>query len=412
MADIKTLRETMANIATEARSKLSEVTDDTPEERAAEIEREFDAMMVSADKLQERIEREERAEALMAKLQQPDTSKIPATEARTAPAVDNGLVMDYRTAFAEMISAGGDAYVDAEVRNVLKEYRVQVGGTNASGGFTVPVTLANFIVESMKAHGPMYSSELFSVINDTTGNTFNIPTNDDTTKTAEAHTEGTQPTDDGGKDAVFGQKSLGAFAFNTEWVRWSAELNTDSVLNMESFLGRLLGQRMARIANSKLTTGSGSSDVEGIVTNSAVGKTAASATAINADEIIDLVHSVDPAYRVGNAAFMMNDSTLAAIRKLKDGDGNYLWQMGNYQAGVPQNLLGYNVVINQDMDSIATAKKTVLFGDMSQYYVRKVGQPAIYVARERFAPDFGILGYIRFDGVLADTAAIKHLVQA
>ncbi len=412
MADIKSLRETMANIATEARSKLNEINDETPEARASEIEREFDAMMAESDKLQGRIDREERAAALMSKLEQPDTSKIPAVEARTAPAVDNGLTMDYRTAFAEMISAGGDAYVDAEVRNVLKEYRVQVGGTNTSGGFTVPVTLANFIVESMKAHGPMYSSELFSVINDTTGNTFNIPTNDDTTKTAEAHTEGTQPTDDGGKDAVFGQKSLGAFAFNTEWVRWSAELNTDSVLNMESFLGRLLGQRMARIANSKLTTGSGSSDVEGIVTNSAVGKTAASATAINADEIIDLVHSVDPAYRVGNAAFMMNDSTLAAIRKLKDGDGNYLWQMGNYQAGVPQNLLGYNVVINQDMDSIATAKKTVLFGDMSQYYVRKVGQPAIYVARERFAPDFGILGYIRFDGVLADTAAIKHLVQA
>ena len=193
---------------------------------------------------------------------------------------------------------------------------------------------------------------------------------------------------------------------------WSAELNTDSVLNMESFLGRLLGERMARIANSKLTTGSGSSDVEGIVTNSAAGVTAASATAVTADEIIDLVHSVDPAYRVGNAAFMMNDSTLAAVRKLKDGDGNYLWQMSNYQAGVPQNRLGYNVVVNQDMDSIATAKKTILFGDMSYYYVRKVGQPAIYVARERFAPDFGILGYIRFDGVLSNTAAIKHLVQA
>ena len=109
---------------------------------------------------------------------------------------------------------------------------------------------------------------------------------------------------------------------------------------------------------------------------------------------------------------MMNDSTLAAVRKLKDGDGNYLWQMGNYQAGVPQNLLGYNVVVNQDMDSIATAKKTILFGDMSYYYVRKVGQPAIYVARERFAPDFGILGYIRFDGVLSNTATIKHLIQA
>ena len=88
------------------------------------------------------------------------------------------------------------------------------------------------------------------------------------------------------------------------------------------------------------------------------------------------------------------------------------WGDFSSAAGVPQNLLGYNVVVNQDMDSIATAKKTILFGDMSYYYVRKVGQPAIYVARERFAPDFGILGYIRFDGVLSNTAAIKHLVQA
>ena len=137
---------------------------------------------------------------------------------------------------------------------------------------------------------------------------------------------------------------------------------------------------MTRIANSKLTTGYGSSDVEGIVTNSVAGVTAASATAVTADEIIDLVHSVDPACCVRNAAFMMNDNTLASVRKPKDGDGNYLWQMGNYQAGVPQNLLGYNVVVNQDMGSIATAKKTILFGDMS------------------------------FDGVLSNTAAIKHLV--
>ena len=70
---------------------------------------------------------------------------------------------------------------------------------------------------------------------------------------------------------------------------------------------------MARIANSKLTTGSGSSDVEGIMTNSAAGVTAASTTAVTADEIINLVHSVDPTYRVGNAAFMMNDNTLAAV---------------------------------------------------------------------------------------------------
>jgi len=344
-----------------------------------------------------------------------DISKRPTFEQRSAPAVDHGQVVDYRHAFYEMVSNGGVDGLDNEVRQVLRqgEARAQTAGTNTAGGFTVPTELASFIEKSMIASGPMYGDQYFTTINTTAGNAFNIPTVDDTTVAAEAHTEGTQPTDDGGKDATFAQKTLNAFAFNSEWVRWSAELNMDSVLNMESLLGELLGERLGRIANSKLTTGSGSSDVEGIVTNSAAGVTAAATGAITADEVIDLIHSVDPAYRASpNSAIMMNDSTLAAVRKLKDGNGNYLWQMGNYQAGVPQTLLGYNVVVNQDMDSLAAAKKVMLFGDMSKFYVRKVGAPSLYVARERFAPDFGILGYIRFDGVLTNTAAIKHLITA
>lgn len=415
MADIKDLREKMARIATEARAKLSDVSDDTPEDRAAEIEREFDAMMADHDKLAAKVERLEKVEAALRAGEAVDFSRRPQAEAGSAPAVDAGFQMDYRQAFAEMIAAGGDAYVDAEVRNVLKEHRVQTAGTTTAGGFTVPTELATFIEKAMIATGPMYGNQFFTYINSTDGRTFNIPTVDDTAVTAVAHTEGTQPTDDGGKDVTFGQKSLGAFAFDSEWVRWSAELNADSILNMESLLGELLGERLGRIANSKLTTGSGSSDVEGIVTNSAEGKVAAATNAVTADEIIDLIHSVDPAYRSApNTAIMMSDSTLAAVRKLKDGDGNYLWQMGNYQAGIPQNLLGYNVVVNQAMAGIGDGadSKIMLFGDMSKFYVRKVGAPSLYVARERFAPDFGILGYIRFDGVLTNTAAIKHLALA
>jgi len=413
MADVKDLREKMANIATEARSKLYEVKDDTPEERASEIEREFDAMMADHDKLAAKVERLGKVEAALRAGEEIDFDRRPTFENRSAPAVDNGLTMDYRAAFAEMIANGGEGYVDQEVRNVLKEHRVQTGGTTTAGGFTVPTELATFIDKAMIATGPMYRSDLFTVINSADGRPFNIPTIDDTAVTAEAHTEGTQPTDDGGKDATFGQKSVSAYAFDSEWIRWSAELNADSVLNMESLLGELVGERLGCIANSMLTTGSGSSDVEGIVTNSALGKTAAATAAITADEIIDLIHSVDPAYRsAANVALMMNDSTLAAVRKLKDGQGNYLWQMGNYQAGIPQNILGYNVVVNQAMDSLAAAKKVMLFGDMSKFYVRKVGAPSLYVARERFAPDFGILGYIRFDGVLVNTAAIKHLITA
>jgi HK97 family phage major capsid protein len=415
MAEIKELREKMANIATEARSKLSEVTDTTTEASAAEIEREFDAMMADHDKLGQKVERLQKVEAALRAGESIDLSRRPMADAGSARAVDEGFKMDYRSAFAEMIANGGEGYVDQEVRNVLKEYRVQTGGTNSAGGFTVPTELATFIEKAMIATGPMYGNQFFTVINTVAGNPFNIPTVDDTTVAAEAHTEGTQPTDDAGKDVTFSQKSLGAFAFDSEWVRWSAELNADSVLNMESLLGELLGERLGRIANAKLTTGSGSSDVEGIVTNSGAGKVAAATNAITADEIIDFIHSVDPAYRTSpNTAIMMADATLSAVRKLKDGDGNYLWQMGNYQAGVPQNLLGYNVVVNQAMANVGSgvSSKVMLFGDMSKFYVRKVGAPALYVARERFAPDFGILGYIRFDGVLTNTAAIKHLATA
>jgi HK97 family phage major capsid protein len=412
MADTKTLREQMATLAMQARDKIAEISD-VPEDRAAEIEREFDAMMTEHDKIGSRVEREERSAKALAALEAPDLSKRPAVEGRTAPATDTGVEMTYRHAFSELIAAGGEAYVSPEVRSVLQEQRVQTAGTTTAGGFTVPTELAAFVEQAMIATGPMYDSSLFTVINSTDGRTFNIPTVDDTAATAGAHTEGGTVTDDGGKDVVFAQKVLGAYAFDSEWVRWSAELNSDSIINMESLLGELLGSRLGRIANSKLTTGSGSSDVEGIVTNSALGKTAAGAAAITADEIIELIHSVDPAYRGSpNSAIMMNDSTLAAVRKLKDGDGNYLWQMGNYQAGVPQAILGYPVVVNQAMDSLATAKKVMLFGDMSKFYVRKVGGPSLYVARERFAPDFGLLGFVRFDGVLVNTAAIKHLITA
>jgi HK97 family phage major capsid protein len=108
---------------------------------------------------------------------------------------------------------------------------------------------------------------------------------------------------------------------------------------------------------------------------------------------------------------MFNDLTLAALRKLKDGDGRYIWTSGDVQNGVPGTILGYRYSINQAMDGIATGKKSMLFGDFGKYFVRKVGSPVIGVLRERFWPDLGIAGLIRLDGELGDTAAVKHLLQ-
>ena len=412
------LHEKRGRLVTQAREALEEIKTNTDEARAAELEARHDKIMADFDKLDATIKREEQVAAAEKRAEEARAKLRPIPADGEARAQDNGNTPEYRMVFAKVVCGMQDD-LTSEERAVLRqgaakfESRAQTAGTTTAGGFTVPTTLANFIDRAMKAWGPMYDEDICTTIATAAGNPLKIPTVDDTSVTATAHTEASALGDTGAKDVTFGQKALDAFTFDTDFVRWSWELSMDSIFAMESLLGELLGERLARIANTQLTTGTGSSAPNGVVTASALGKTAASATAITADEIIDLLHSVDPAYRQSpKARFMFNDSTLAAIRKLKDGQGNYLWQMGDVTAGQPGTLLGYRYSVNQAMDSIATAKKVVLFGDFGKYYVRKVGGPVVGVMRERFWPDLGIAGLIRFDGEIGQSAAVKHLITA
>jgi len=424
MADLKTLREQMANAATEARSLLDQSSAATDPARAAELETQHDKAMADFDKLSVQAERASKLDdvekRLAAQAESARQSRRPVADpAQVVPGGD----MTYRTAFHEYLRAQGNvAAMDGEARAMLESGRVSVEHraqttTNAAGGFTVPVELATFITRSMLAFGPMYDPGVTTEIVTAGGGVITMPTINDTTGAQMAvvkHVEGTTLTDDGGADAVFGEKRLEAYPFNTEWLRVSKELVDDSIFNMEALLGDLLGERLGRRANTELTTGDGTGDPNGIVTASSLGKTAVGTAAVTWDEILDLEHSVDPAYRVGpKVRYMFNDSTLLALRKLKDGDGNYLWQMGNVQAGIPASFNGRAYSINQAMASLATGLKPMLFGDFGKYYVRKVGQPLIGAIQDKdFWPGFGIAGYIRFDGELADTAAVKHLIMA
>ncbi|WP_064696072.1 phage major capsid protein [Rhizobium aegyptiacum] len=420
------LQEKRGRLVTEARAALEEIKKNTDEARAAELEGRHDTIMAEFDRVERNIKREEDQAAIEARFaarqEEERAKKRPGADSEErASGSETGEQVEYREVFLKFIANGAslDA-LDSEERKVLRagavqdmEKRVQTGGTNTAGGYTVPVELQNMLVRSMKAWGPMYDADVVSELVTTAGNQLPIPTTDDTSKTGVQGTEGTALTDDGSADAVFGQKQLEAYDFNTKFVKFSWQLAQDSIFNMEALLADLLGERLGRLANSQLTTGTGSSAPNGIVTAASAGKTAASATAIAADEIIDLTHTVDPAYRTSpKVRFMFNDLTLAAIRKLKDGQGNYLWAMGNVKEGVPGTLLGYNYSINQAMANIATGNKTIIFGDLGKYWVRKVGSPVIGVLRERFWPDLGVAGLIRFDGELLDTAAVKYLVQA
>lgn len=421
---LKDLIEKRNKLITEARSALDEITKNTDESRAAELDKRHDTIMADFDKVDSQIQREQRladAEKRATDADEEQRSRQRPISGGEGRGQDDGDKLEYREVFHKFVTSGADVNeLSAEERSILKagvqsakEFRAQNTGTTTAGGFTVPTELANQIVKSMAAWGPMYDEAITTTMTTASGNPIKIPTVDDTASTAEKHTEGTALTDDGGKDVTFGQKSLDAYVYDTEFVRWSMELGQDSIFNFESLLGELLGERLGRIANRELTIGDGSGDPNGIVTASSLGKTTAAAAAITVDEIIDLIHSVNPAYRQSpKVRFMFNDLTLAAIRKLKDGEGRYIWSGGDIQNGVPGTLLGYRYSINQAMAGIAAGAKPMVFGDFGKYFVRKVGSPVIGVLRERFWPDLGMAGLIRFDGELGDTAAVKHLIQA
>lgn len=419
------LHEKRGRLVAQAREALEEIKTNTDESRAAELNERHDKIMAEFDAIDAMIAREEKLASIEARAKEAEerarASRRPGSEAEAAGA-DAGDKVDYRSAFHAYLRAEGQmGALSGEERAVLAagyqnvETRAQTT-SNTAGGYTVPTELLNILVKSMAAWGPMYDENVATVITTASGNTLTMPTVNDTTggSLVVAHTQGTTLTDDGGADVTFGQKSLESYAFNTEWLRVSKELADDSIFAMETLLGDLLGERLGRVANTQLTTGTGSSAPNGIVTASTKGVDAAAVAAITADEIIDLVHSVDPAYRAGpKVAFMFNDTTLKLIRKLKDGDGNYLWQMGNVQQGVPGSLLGYRYFVNQAMATPAASAKSMLFGNFGKYFVRKVGAPLIGALQDKdFWPGFGVAGYIRFDGELSDTAAVKHILQA
>lgn len=410
------MREKQANLATQARAEMDKVTDDTPEAEAAEAERRFDAMMSDYDKLQEKIDREERledAERRAAEPRRPLDDRIDEAERREA-------APEYREVFEKQLRYGA-ASLDAEEREVLManyrstELRAQGTSPDAAGGYVVPEVFSDEINKSMAIWGPMFDANVTREIRTSGGNPIPWPTVDDTANETTQKAQNVAADDDGSDDVAFGQKLLEAYTHTTGVVRVSNELLEDSAFDMQSLLTDLFGERAGRGANRALTTGTGSSQPHGIVTASSLGKTAAAAASITSDELIDLLHSVDAAYRQSpRTIWQFNDLTLAAIRKLKDGQGNYLWQMGDVRIGEPATLLGHAYRVNNAMADIGASARPVIFGDHNRYVVRKVRNFMVMALRERYAEFFqtGMIGFNRFDGELVDTAAVKHLVMA
>jgi len=426
MPTLTELHNQRGELVTQARAATDEITANTDDDRVKELEDRADKIFAELDALDAKSKREERAAQIEKEQEELRSQKRPKGkdgETRSEDGdgnsqTDEQLQTEYREAFDAFLRSGCDpSALDGEQRALLRrghqELRTQTAGTAAAGGYTVPITLANEIVKSMKDWGPMYDGEIVREITTGSGNEFDIPTNDDTANSASALAEGADLTDDNSGDLVLGQKRLDAYVDATPWVKISFELMQDSAFNLEAFIAEALGERLGRRANARLTTGSGVSQPNGIMTASSLGKTAASASAIAADELLDFFHSVNAAYRRSpKCRWTFADTTLLVLRKLKDGQGNYLWQMGDVRVDQPDTLLGKPYSINDDVAAIATGARVMAFGDFSRYWVRKVGSPLIGTVRERFWPKIGLAGLIRFDGELVDSAAVKHFKMA
>ena len=411
---ISEMREKQAKILADARALRDEITDATVESRVAEIDASHDAAMVEYDKLEARIARDEAVEKREAELNAADERR-PIGEDRS---VKPGAKPDTRTqeerhkAIFDKFIRSGISELDKEDRAFLKglEDRAQSVGDNTKGGYFVPDQFQAELVKSLKAWGPMLDPGVTRMLTTATGASMSWPTMDDTANVGALISENAQVSL---SEASFGTRSLDAYKYTSGVVLISDELLQDSVMSVDGIINDAMAERIGRIGNTHLTTGDGASKPRGIVT--AAGTTAAAgAAAITFDDMINLEHAVDPAYRSDpSVGWMMNDATLKALRKLKDLNGAYIWNPADVMSGAPATISGYRYIINQAVADIGTTNKSVVFGALNRYIVRMVKDFAIKRLVERYADygQVGFIGFTRFDGDLMDTAAVKTLLH-
>lgn len=213
-------------------------------------------------------------------------------------------------------------------------------------------------------------------------------------------------------EPTFAQEAVTLYKFG-RLAKASEELLADAMVDIwRDVLQPDFAQAFAAAENTYFTTGTGSGQPEGILTGGTLGKTAASATAITADEVIDLYYSLPHLYRQ-NAVWMMHDSTAKALRKLKDSTNQYLWQPG-LQAGAPDTLLGRPVITNNAMPEIAASAKVIAFGDFRYFWIFESGDLTVQRLNELYAAagQVGFRAFRRLGSVVMLPAAIVYLQMA
>lgn len=356
---------------------------------SAEDDAAYSRMEQEITDLGKEISRMERLEALDAQMKKPVNQPLTGKPMSGRTIERIGRASDeYRTSFWDMMRSKAPL---PSVVNALQE------GTDSEGGYLVPDEYERTLVEALEEENMF--RQLAKVIRTSSGDR-KIPV---------VATKGTASwIDEEGayteSDDSFGQVSIGAYKVGT-MIKVSEELLNDSVFDLESYIAK---------EEEAFFTGDGSGKPLGILAatgGAETGVTAASSTAVTADELMDLFYSLKSPYRK-KAVWVLNDSTIKAVRKLKDSTGQYLWQP-SLVAGTPDTLLGRPMKTSAYMPVIAAGAKAIAFGDFSYYWIADRQGRSFKRLNELYAANgqVGFLGFQRVDGKLVLSEAVKVLAQ-
>lgn len=417
MSSIQDLREQRAALVDKSREILAR------KDYGAKDSNEVDAIYRQIDAVDDDLIRHKRAIAEAAAGLEPDaiSAHVP-NERRSAREA-----AEARRAFAQALRVGMDrlspedrSLVDASAPGNRGRIQNVAIGTNTAGGYLVPTIVMPELLKKLKAFGGVRA--VAKSLTTDGGGPLSWPTTDDTVAVGELVGEGVTAST---SDMVFGVATLGAYKFSSKIVPVSFEALQDAAIDVEAEVTDALATRIARVQNTFFTTGTGVGQPQGVLTAAALGVTlpAGNTTGVTYDGLINLYHSLDPAYRASpNCAFMLHDTTFKSLKLLKDSQGRPIWlpdgTAGGFEGDAQfDTLLGKKLVINQDMPVMAASAKSILFGDFSRYIVRDVTSMLVFRFTDSAYTSKGQVGFLawaRADGKLIDASneSLRYLANS
>jgi HK97 family phage major capsid protein len=391
--NIQVLREKVANLSAQANHLLNEKGDQS---WSAEDQAKFDGFTNEIEQTKNHIKAIEKQRELDA-----DEFFNSAASKIVKPGQED-MTIDALAAMALYMRHGNNVSAEQAVaiRNAMSTT------TTTEGGYTVPAEIAAMVIDKLKAFGGM--RDVASILTTSTGVAMNWPTSDGT---ADVGAIVGQNTAVSGADITFGTIGLNPFYYTSNKIALPLELIQDSAIDVVAYVVDRLATRIARIQNTHFTTGAGTTLPDGVIPKSATGKigTTGQTLTVIYDDLIDLKHSVNRAYR-RNARYMMNDLSVAVVSKLKDTTGRPIW-VPAVVAGAPDTLCGFPVAINDDVAVMAANAKSIAFGDFSKYTIRDVANTTVIKRFDDSAfalsNQVGFCGWQRSGGNLLDTAAVR-----